>query len=145
MKPLSILLCALLFSINSFANELAVTEQHVRATPPHTKNTAAFLKLTNNTDKDIKLVAASSDIAERVELHTHINEDGMMKMRQVETILVAKKSSTSLQPGGYHVMFLGLKQDLKEGETVKFTLYFDNGDEIKIDAPVKKIKMMQNK
>jgi len=145
MKPLSILLCALLFSINSFANGLEVTEQHVRATPPHTKNTAAFLQLTNSTDKDIKLIAASSDIAERVELHSHINEDGMMKMRQVEAILVAKKSNTLLQPGGYHVMFLGLKQDLKEGESVKFTLYFDNGDEIKIDAPVKKIKMMQNK
>ena len=63
----------------------------------------------------------------------------MMKMRQVESIIIDANSSTSLQPGGYHVMFLGLKNDLTEGQTVDITLYFDNGEQIKVSTPVQKI------
>lgn len=142
MKVLIQLICALFFSINCYAQSVQIKEPYVRATPPHSKNSAAFLTLVNTQDKAIKLVAASSDIAQRVELHNHIHEDGMMKMRQVEAINIPANSSTQLQPGGLHVMFLGLKQDLSEGQQVKFNLYFDNGDEITISAPVKKIKMM---
>lgn len=145
MKRLTILLCALLFSVSTLADELVIDNPYVRATPPHAKNSAAFLTLVNNTDKSLKLVAAKSDIAERVELHNHIHEDGMMKMREVESISVSGNSTTKLQPGSYHVMFLGLKQPLNEGETVKIKLYFDNGDEVSISAPVKKITMMHDK
>nr|QXF14406.1 hypothetical protein BCCFPMHH_00009 [uncultured bacterium] len=144
MKRLT-LLCALLFSVNIFAQSLSIDNPYVRATPPHAKNSAAFLTLINNSDKTIKLVAASSDIAERVELHNHIHQDGMMKMRQVETISVLANSSTKLQPGSYHVMFLGLKQELNEGQVVNIKLYFDNGDEVSVKAPIKKINMQHNK
>lgn len=126
------------------ATDLTVSNQYVRATPPHVKNSAAFLTLTNNTDKNINLVSVSSDIADRVELHNHISEDGLMKMRQVETIMIQKHSSTSLQPGGYHVMFLGLKNDLVVGQSVNISLYFDNGEKVEIAAPVQKITMSHN-
>jgi len=157
MKRFSLLLCSLVFSLNCFSQALeehaqpaenqdvSIDKQYVRATPPHAKNSAAFLMLTNNTDKEIKLVAVSSDIAERVELHNHIKEDGMMKMRQVEEVTIAANGNTSLQPGGYHVMFLGLKKDLTEGENVDIRLFFDNGDELNIEAPVKKINMSNKK
>lgn len=141
MKRLTLLICSLLFSINVFAQELTITNEYVRATPPHAKNSAAFLSIENDTDKDIKLVSASSDIAERVELHTHTEVDGMMQMRQVEDILINAKSKTTLQPGSFHIMFLGLKSELTEGESVEFTLYFDNGDEVKLNAPIQKISM----
>lgn len=139
MKRLLLLACACLLSINSFASDLTVSDQYIRATPPHAKNSASFLTITNHTNTNIKLVGASSDIAKRVELHNHIKEDGMMKMRQVEAVQITANSSTSLQPGGYHIMFLGLNNNLTEGQSVKVTLYFDNGNELNIDAPVKKI------
>ena len=148
MKRITLLACAfastLLFSITSFASEIEISNQHIRATPPHAKNSAAFFTMTNHTDKHIKLVAVNSDIAEYVQLHSNINEDGMMKMRQVNTIMINANSSVSLQPGGYHVMFLGLKSDLTEGQSIALTLYFDNGEEIEIDTPVQKINMSHN-
>ena len=134
-----------MLSINSFASELLISNQHVRATPPHSKNSAAFLTITNKTNNKIKLISATSDIAERVELHTHIKADGMMKMRQVKEIPIAANDSVSLQPGGYHVMFLGLKNNLKVGQIVNITLYFSNNDKVNIDAPVQKINMSHKK
>ena len=139
MKRLSLLLCTLVLSVNSFAAGLEVSNEYIRATPPHTKNSAAFLTITNTTDKGIKLVAASSDISERVELHTHLKEDGMMKMRQVDSILIEANSSTTLQPGSFHIMFLGIKDELLEGQLARLTLSFDNGEEMTFYTAVKKI------
>jgi len=145
MKQLILVTCSLLFSVNVLANALEISSQHVRATPPHVKNSAAFFTITNDTNKNIKLIAVKSDIAEKVQIHNNINEDGMMKMRQVESIIIEANGSTSLQPGGYHVMFLGLKNDLTEGDNVELALYFDNGDQIKINAPVQKISASHEK
>lgn len=138
-KSLAILFTGLMFINNfAFADSISIENAYVRATPPNTQNSAAFMVIHNAMKSDIKLVSASSDIAERVELHEHIHEDGMMKMRQVESINIKQEQEVSLQPGGYHVMFIGLKQALKEGDVVNLSLYFDNGDKINIDAPIKK-------
>lgn len=141
MKRLSLLLCTLLLSANSFAAGIQVSNEYVRATPPHAKNSAAYLTISNETDKAVKLIAASSDISERVELHTHLKEDGMMKMRQVESILIDANGSTTLQAGSNHIMFLGLKEELLEGQLIRLTLSFDNGEEMSFYTAVKKIKM----
>lgn len=145
MKSLFILLFALVLSTNTIANEIMVNGQYVRATPPHAKNTAAFLSISNHMNKTVKLITVSSDIADRVELHSHTKEDGMMKMRQVKEVVIDRNSTVTLQPGGYHVMFLGLKNDLKEGQNINFTLHFDNGNKINVDAPVQKIAVSHNK
>ena len=136
----SILLTSfLLLSSMVNAETFTVEDAYVRATPPHTANSAAFMQIHNNTDTSRKLIAASSDVSDRVELHSHIMSDGMMKMRQVEAIEVNANESAILRPGSFHVMFLGLKSPLSEGESVKINLYFDNGDEIVVNAPIKKI------
>lgn len=129
----------LLLSCLANATTFSVEDAYIRATPPHTQNTAAFMHINNNSDKSLKLVAASSDIAERVELHSHTMSDGMMKMRQVDDIAINANAYTELRPGSFHVMFFGLKAPLAEGTTIKLKLYFDNGDEIIVDAPVKKL------
>ncbi|WP_028863225.1 copper chaperone PCu(A)C [Psychromonas aquimarina] len=131
----------LLCSSMAFASQLTVDNAYIRATPPHAKNSAAFMVINNAQDREVQLVAVSSDIAERVELHNHIMEDGLMKMREVEQISIAQQGQAELQPGGLHVMFLGLKEELQEGQSVTLSLYFNNGEQIIIDAPVKKIKM----
>lgn len=141
MKLINSLLLAtmLLFTSLISAETFSVEEAHVRATPPHSKNSAAFMQIHNNSTFTHKLIAASSDIAERVELHSHVMSDGMMKMRQVEAIEVKAEDTATLRPGSFHVMFLGLKSPLVEGKSVKIKLYFDNGDEIIVNAPIKKI------
>ena len=141
MKIFSSLLLtsALLLSAIVNAETFTVEGAHVRATPPHSQNSAAFMKIHNNTDTPRKLIAVSSEVSDRVELHSHIMSDGMMKMRQVESIEVNANDSAILQPGSFHVMFLGLKSSLVEGDSIKINLYFDNGDEVVVDAPIKKI------
>lgn len=141
MKIFNVLFsCLILLSSSiSIADTLTISKSYVRETPPHAKNSAAFMVISNNSNSDIKLISATSDISSRVELHNHINEDGLMKMRQVKEILIAANDSTALQPGGYHVMFIGLKEALKENNRVAIKLYFDNGDEVIVQAPIKKI------
>ena len=114
-------------------------QAYIRAMPPGQEVTAAFLKLVNNSDRACKVTGGSSPIATDIQIHEHRHSDGMMKMRQVEEIEINANDSTTLRPGSFHVMFLGLKSPLVEGESVKLNLYFDNGDEVMIDAPIKKI------
>lgn len=135
----------LLFTTMVNAETFSVEEPYARATPPHTQNSAAFMHISNNSDKSYKLVAASSDIAERVELHSHSMSEGMMKMRQVDEIAIDASATIELKPGSFHVMFLGLKSPLVEGQSVKLTLYFNNGDKLDVDAPVKKINTQKMK
>ena len=72
---------------------------YVRLLPPGSPNTAAFMVLKNDADKPVKLVAAASPAAGRAELHTHLHENGVMKMRQVESIEIPAKGEVALQPG----------------------------------------------
>ncbi|WP_354625415.1 copper chaperone PCu(A)C [Psychromonas sp. MME2] len=141
----ALILASLLLSNTLLANTLTVDNAYVRATPPHAQNSAAFMVISNSSEQNINLVSASSDIAERVELHTHIMQDGLMKMRQVAKIEVPAKQQAILQPGGLHIMFIGLKEDLKENKSVIVKLLFDNGEEMTINAPIKKTVMHKNK
>jgi copper(I)-binding protein len=130
---------ALLFTNLINAAIVSVTDAYVRATPPHTQNSVAFMHINNSSDEVIKLLTVSSDIAARVEIHHHEISDGMMKMRQVDDLDIKANDSIKLRPGGLHVMLLGLKSPLTEGENIKLKLYFNNGDEIVVETPVIKI------
>jgi copper(I)-binding protein len=143
-RLMAIFFTSLIFlSHSAIANSISIDNAYVRATPPNITNSAAFMVIHNTLNRDINLVAASSDIAERVELHQHIHEDGMMKMRQVEVISIQQDQKVALQPGGYHVMLFGLKQALKDGAEIQLSVYFDNGEKITIDAPIKKINSIK--
>ncbi|MDB5364380.1 MAG: hypothetical protein JWM77_307 [Rhodospirillales bacterium] len=92
---------------------------------------AGFLTLRNPGDTADKLVSASSDVAAKVELHTHLNDNGVMKMRPVEGGLeIPAKGSVTLAPGGYHLMLMGLKAPLTEGQHVMLTLVFEKAGPI---------------
>ena len=132
------LLTLLLGAASLMASSLMVKNAYVRATPPMMKNSGAFMMVMNKTDKNVSIVSAKSDVAKKVELHTHENVNGMMKMYQVEKVDVNANAHVMFKPGGFHVMFLGLNKGLKEGESVDFTLVLSNGEEIKVNAPVKK-------
>lgn len=119
------------------ADAVAVGDPYVRLMPPGAKATGAFMLLKNGGDKDAKLVKAESGAAKTVELHTHLNEGGVMKMRQVHAIEIKAKGETALKPGSYHVMLID-PAALKEGDKVTLTLGFDDGSSKKVEAEVRK-------
>ena len=139
------LLVLTLISTSSFAGSVTVVQPYVRAVPPGHPNSAAFMVLKNTSEQDRALVNARSNISKVVELHTHIKEGGMMRMRQVKKIDIKAGSETVLKPGGLHVMFIGLKQQLKAGDKVELELEFDNGATIKLTVPVKMVAGMRKK
>jgi copper(I)-binding protein len=77
-----------------------------------------------------------------VELHAHIEEGGMVKMRRVQRIELAAGEEVALKPGGFHVMLIGLKRRLTPGEEVAFTLEFADGSRKELRASVRKINVM---
>ena len=119
-------------------SELAIVGAYVRMVPPGSPNTAAFMTISNTGSSDRKLLQAESPVARKAELHTHLNDQGIMRMRQVPAIEIKAASQTDLKPGSYHVMLIDLQQPLQESAGVALTLRFDDGSSKTIDAPVKK-------
>lgn len=126
-----------------YAADVTVSDAYARAVPPGQPNSAAFMVLQNNSKQDRALVNARSNISKVVELHTHKKENGVMRMRRVDRIDVRAGSKTVLQPGGLHVMFIGLKQQLKAGDMVELELEFDDKSRVKLKIPVKMVAGMQ--
>jgi copper(I)-binding protein len=98
---------------------------------------AVYATLANAGVQADSLVSASTDVAQTVELHEVKHEGGVMKMRPVQAIPVPAKGKTELKPGGYHIMLMGLKHDLKPGDTIPVTLKFERGGEVRVEAAVK--------
>ena len=119
-------------------DKIMIMDPYARASTMGAQSGAAFMVVMNPTEEDDRLVSASSDVAERVELHTHIEDaDGVMKMREVEAgFVIPAGSEHALQRGGDHVMFLGLKQPLNDGDTVSVTLTFENAGDMVVEIPV---------
>lgn len=100
--------------------------------------TGAFAKFTNNTDHDITIVGGSAEIAGMVEAHEVAMVDGEMKMRAVEGGIVIKAGQTvTLEPGGLHIMLMGLNKPILEGDEVTLTVDFDGTDDLTFTWPVK--------
>lgn len=116
---------------------LQITDPYVRAVPAGQDQTAAYLTLRNSGRADLALVAAASPVARVVELHTVVDEDGMKKMRPVAKIEVRAGTETRLQPGGLHIMLIGMRQSLVPGSVVTLSLHFDDGSSRTVTAPVR--------
>lgn len=121
---------------------VTVNDPYVRAVPPGQPNSAAFMGLVNGTGAPRALVSGHSDAAEVVELHTHTMEDGMMKMRRVERISLPAGETVTLEPGGLHVMLIGLKHGLNPGDRIDLTLDLDDGGVLRVQAPVREVQAM---
>ncbi|MDI6747834.1 MAG: copper chaperone PCu(A)C [Rhodocyclaceae bacterium] len=120
------------------ADQVSVADPYVRLAPPGAKVTAAFMTLRNSSDKAALVVTADSAVANVTELHNHINDGGVMRMRQVKEIVVPAQGEVSLKPGSYHVMLIDMKAPLKDGDAVAITLGFADGSSKIVEAPVKR-------
>jgi copper(I)-binding protein len=100
--------------------------------------TGAFATIENHTDHDVTLVGGSAEIANMVEVHEVIMMDGEMKMQAKEGgILIKAGESVTLEPGGLHVMLMGLKEAILEGDEVTLTLDFDGYEDQTFTWPAK--------
>ena len=122
------------------ARDVMIEKPFARAALQQQKNSAAFMQLSNQ-GKDAAIVTARSSVSEIVELHTHINDNGVMRMRKIPQIDLPQGQTVMLEPGGLHVMFINLKRDLKVGDNINVTLVFDDGSEKALQLPVHKVMM----
>ncbi len=132
---------ALSFAAAAADSAISVSDPYVRLLPPGAPASAAYLVISNSGAIDRQLVKAESPAAQAVELHEHRNENGVMKMREVGGIAIKAHGQVELKPGGYHLMLIGVKKPLKEGDSVTITLVFDDGSRLAVEAPVRKADM----
>lgn len=125
------------------AHDLSVSDGWSRAGAPTARTGAAFVTLKGGHAAE-DLVGAESPQAEKVELHTHLNDNGVMRMREVESIAILPDQATVLKPGGLHLMMFGLKAPLTEGSHFPMTLRFRNSPPITVEIAVHGAAAMGN-
>ncbi len=120
--------------------QLEVDNAWARATPGEAATGAAYVTIQSPTAD--KLVAASSPVAKKAELHTMSMEGMVMKMRPLASVDIPAGQAVTLQPGGMHIMLIGLAKPLKPGQTFPLTLTFAKAGSRTVDVAVEKIGAM---
>jgi|TARA_B110001469_G_C9459988_1_gene231867 copper(I)-binding protein len=134
----SFLLLMLVTSVQ--AQNLTVTEGFIRESIPGTTISSAYMTLTNTSEKSVTLVGVSSKVSARIEMHEHSMSNGMMSMRQLESILINRMETVILQPSGLHLMIFDIKEPLKQGDLITLTLHFSSHANVEVQLPVQGIK-----
>ena len=116
--------------------DLSIHRPWSRELPPVAPNGAAYFQVENGGSESVRIVGASSPIADRAELHTHEMDGGVMKMRHVRAVEVPAKGTASFAPGGLHVMLIGLKKPLVAGESFPLILDFDTAGTIDVTVEI---------
>ena len=106
------------------------------------KMSGAFMTFVNLSEKEHFVISASSDVAKNVELHMHVNENGIMRMRRVAHFHLKPGQKKVLKPGGLHIMLMGLYQPLTEGSSFSINIQFADGSSTSVKVPVKSISAM---
>jgi copper(I)-binding protein len=118
--------------------EIEVHDPYARAATPTSKTGAAFMMIHNTGGAPDRLVAASSEAAARVELHTHEEDaNGVMRMMHVEEgFELPADGEIAMKRGGKHVMLMGLTESLDQGDVISITLTFENAGDVVVEVPV---------
>lgn len=141
MKHLWVLLL-MIFSASSGATDeyaagkLLIERVWARPTAPVATTGAVYFTLDNSQGQDERLRSAEAAVSTTVELHTHLMEGEVMKMRKVESVEVPAGKTVSFRPGGLHVMLIGLKAPLVEGSTFPLTLNFEQAGAVTVAVTV---------
>lgn len=134
---LAVILAAPVRAEDVKAGDLVITGAWSRATPTGAKVAGAYLTVENKGGAADRLVAGSADIAGKVEIHEMTMDGGVMKMRPLDKGLAIEPGMTvKLAPGGYHVMLMDLKGQLKQGDKVPVTLQFEKAGKVNLSLDV---------
>jgi copper(I)-binding protein len=118
---------------------IQVDNARARATFLFAKTGAVYLTLVNNSEVAHSLlsVSVSDSVAEEAQIHTTVMSGDMMQMREMSSgVSIAKKDKAIFQPGGMHIMLLGLKKPLQAGNSLALTLYFADGQTLNVVVPI---------
>lgn len=117
--------------------DLTISDPWSRALPPNAPAGAAYFTVTNQGQAQDRLVGAASDVAGKAELHTHVKSGEMMRMQKVDAVDIPAGGEATFAPGGNHVMLIGLKRPLKDGEQFPLTLEFEKAGKVRVEVPVR--------
>jgi hypothetical protein len=131
-----ILAFALLLVATAADAQVEIDQAWARATAPGAPVAGGYMTIRNKGGAPDRLVGASSAAAARVELHVHIKEGEVMKMRQVSAYEVPAKGSFELKPGGAHLMFVQIARPFKEGDKIPVKLKFEKAGEVSVEFAV---------
>jgi len=126
-----------------FAHEIGnivIDAPHIRATIPGTNVTSAYMSIKNKSNKTVVLTGASSSVSDRIEIHQHVMNKGMMSMRQVKQLVIKEQDQVTLQPMGYHLMIFNVKKLLLPEDKITLTLHFAHQNDVVVSIPVQSIK-----
>nr|WP_245217416.1 copper chaperone PCu(A)C [Rheinheimera maricola] len=115
---------------------LSTNNAYVRQPMPGRTVTAGYFVLHNHSAQDVRLIGASSSAFSRAELHSHSHKDGMMRMEQVDEIIIVSGGNVELAPGGLHLMLFEPVATLEIGQTVPMQLHFADGQQLTLAMPV---------
>ena len=143
MKPstwhvLTVILLAISIDLAANESRLIVENYWIREMPPVATATAGYMAIKNTSGKLQRLVGVESPYFEKVEVHRTVEKDGVARMVKQERIEIAPGATLVMEPGGYHVMLIGFKRPLKEGDVVPLTLKFQGTLSEQISIPVRK-------
>jgi len=126
------------------ANSIVVEQPWARATPPGAKTGAAYLTVVNNGTTADRLLGATTPLADKVEFHRETEENGVSRMREVPGVEVKPGAKVTFKPGEMHIMMVGLKQPLKEGQNLPLTLQFEKAGNVAVTASIGKVGAMEH-
>jgi hypothetical protein len=116
---------------------LKISAPWARATPKGASVGGGYMKITNTGTAPDRLLGGATDVANRFEVHEMSMDNGVMKMRAVTGGLEIKPGQTvELKPGGYHVMLMGMKEQLVQGQHFKATLEFAKAGKVDVDFAI---------
>jgi copper(I)-binding protein len=142
MRSLTAILSAVAGSAAMFAASagtppgLSVTGAWARATPPGTTVAAVYLVIDNTAGETDRLLAISTDRAGSAEVHTIVHDGDLAMMRRVEPLHVGAGERILFEPGGTHVMLMGLKSPLAEGQSLTLVMNFERAGVRRVEARV---------
>ncbi len=118
--------------------DLVIENAWIRAAPAGAPVAGGYLKITNKGQIADKLVSVSAEFAGMSEIHEMAMEGDVMKMRPIDVLPIGPGETVELKPGGFHLMFMKPKTQVKDGDSHKVTLTFENAGAIELDMPVGK-------
>lgn len=125
------------FAAEDAVGPITISDPWARATAPTAPAGAAYMTLSTAGEDSDRLIMATSPAATLVELHTvQLDGSGVMRMREVEAIDISPDAPTSLAPGGFHIMLIGLTEPLVQGEEFPLTLTFEGAGSVEISVPI---------
>jgi len=131
--PFCVLILFVAFPVQA---QLQIEIPWARATAPGARVAGGYMVIRNAGAARDRMVSASSPASARVEMHVHLNDNGVMKMREVKGYDVPAKGSFELKPGGAHLMFIDIKRPLKEGEKLPVQLKFEKAGDVNAEFHV---------